>query len=126
MEEYLRTAGEWVGWVAEAMGALIIAIAIVRGAIDYATQLVQRTTPLPKTRIRLNLGRSLALSLEFLLAADIVRTAIAPSWDDISKLAAIAAIRTALNFFLEREIGTEGQEVQAEKTDDPVHGAPAK
>ena len=31
-------------------------------------------------------------------------TAIAPTWEDIGRLAAIAAIRTFLNFFLERDI----------------------
>jgi hypothetical protein len=46
----------------------------------------------------------LALALEFLLGADILRTAVEPSWDEIGRLAAIAAIRTALNFFLQREI----------------------
>jgi uncharacterized membrane protein len=40
------------------------------------------------------------LALEFALAADIVRTAVAPTWDDISKLAVIATIRTMLNYFL--------------------------
>ena len=57
--------------------------------------------------VRLGLGRSLALSLEFLLGADILRTAVEPSWDEIGRLAAIATIRTALNFFLQREIATE-------------------
>lgn len=46
------------------------------------------------------------LSLEFALAADIVRTAIAPTWDDIGQLAAIAAVRTFLNYFLERDLET--------------------
>jgi uncharacterized membrane protein len=46
----------------------------------------------------------LLLGLEFELAADIVRTAIAPSWTDIGQLGAIAAIRTFLNFFLEEDI----------------------
>lgn len=46
----------------------------------------------------------LALSLEFALAADIAETVIAPTWDDIGKLAAIAAIRTILNLFLERDL----------------------
>jgi uncharacterized membrane protein len=41
---------------------------------------------------------------EFMLAADILKTAISPTWDDIGKLAAIAVLRTALNYFLEREI----------------------
>jgi uncharacterized membrane protein len=40
------------------------------------------------------------LALEFALAADLVRTAVAPTWDDIAKLAVIATIRTMLNYFL--------------------------
>jgi uncharacterized membrane protein len=44
------------------------------------------------------------LALEFALAADIVRTAIAPTWDGIGHLAAIAVIRTVLNYFLERDM----------------------
>ena len=55
------------------------------------------------------LGRWLALALEFLLAADILRTAVAPSWSEIGQLAAIATIRTALNFFLQIEIDRADQ-----------------
>ncbi|WP_199555696.1 DUF1622 domain-containing protein [Sandaracinobacteroides hominis] len=44
------------------------------------------------------------LALEFALAADIIRSAIAPTWESIGQLAAIAAIRTFLNFFLVRDI----------------------
>ena len=51
--------------------------------------------------VRLRLARWLAVSLEFELAADILRTAIAPSWDEIGKLAAIAALRSLLNYFLQ-------------------------
>jgi uncharacterized membrane protein len=57
-----------------------------------------------KERIRLSLGKWLALSLEFALAADILRSTIAPTWDDIGKLAAIIALRTVLNYFLSKEI----------------------
>ena len=46
----------------------------------------------------------LLLGLEFELAADIVRTAISPTWTDIGQLAAIGAIRTALNYFLEKDL----------------------
>ena len=46
----------------------------------------------------------LVAGLTFQLAADIIETSAAPSWDDIGRLAAIAAIRTFLNFFLERDI----------------------
>ena len=49
-------------------------------------------------------ARWIVLALEFALAADIARTAISPTWDDIGQLAAIAVIRTALNYFLERDL----------------------
>jgi uncharacterized membrane protein len=57
--------------------------------------------------IRLTPARFLALALEFQLGADILSTAIAPSWDQIGKLGAIAVIRTALNYFLTREMREE-------------------
>ena len=46
----------------------------------------------------------LVLALEFLLAADILRTAISPTWTDIGQLAAIAAIRTFLNYSLSHDL----------------------
>ena len=57
-----------------------------------------------KEVVRLTLGRWLAVALEFELAADILRTAITPSWNDIGQLAAIVVLRTVLNYFLQQEI----------------------
>ena len=54
-------------------------------------------------------GGWLLLGLEFELAADIIRTAISPSWTDIGQLAAIAGIRTFLNFFLESDLEKLGR-----------------
>ncbi|MBA3468275.1 MAG: DUF1622 domain-containing protein, partial [Herpetosiphonaceae bacterium] len=54
--------------------------------------------------VRLQLGRVLTLGLEFTLASDILRTAVAPTRQDILNLGAIVLLRTLLNFFLEREI----------------------
>ena len=54
-----------------------------------------------------SLGRWLVLGLEFALAADILRTAVAPTWRDIGQLAAIAVLRTGLNYSLELEIARE-------------------
>ena len=56
------------------------------------------------TSVRLELARSLALSLEFLLAADIAGTAVSPDWNAVGKLAVIAFIRTFLNYFLEKDV----------------------
>jgi uncharacterized membrane protein len=104
---WLRAVAEMIALAAEAVGALIVAVALARALLRYGRDLFGRSEPFPQERIRLGVGRSLALALEFLLAADIVRTAVAPTWAEIGKLAAIAAIRTALNFFLQREIAEE-------------------
>ena len=61
-------------------------------------------------KLRLTLGRVLVLALELQLAADIIETAIAPSVEQIGQLAAIALIRTFLNYFLNREIKEEEKE----------------
>jgi uncharacterized membrane protein len=57
-----------------------------------------------RKEVLVRFGIWLLLGLEFELAADIIRTAISPSWTDIGQLAAIAAIRTVLNHFLEKDI----------------------
>ena len=107
LEGWFRAGAGAVALAAEAIGALIVAVGMVGALLHYARDLLGRSAPFPQERIRLGVGRALALALEFLLAADIVRTAVAPTWDEIGKLAAVAAIRTALNFFLQREIAAE-------------------
>jgi uncharacterized membrane protein len=57
---------------------------------------------------RLNLARYLAIALEFQLGADILSTAAAPTWDAIGKPSAVAVIRTALNYFLCRDLQEHG------------------
>src|SRR5881392_193454 len=107
MDEYIRWGARAVGWTADIAGVVIVLIAIVRGLLLYLLDLARRVTTPTGEQIRLNLGRSLSLALEFLLAADIVQTAVAPTWEEIGQLAAIVTIRTALNFFLQREIMRE-------------------
>ena len=57
-----------------------------------------------KRTIWVDFGMWLVLGLQFALAADIVRSVIAPTWEDLGFLAALAAIRTFLSFFLEKDI----------------------
>ena len=104
-ESVLVTAVAYLTFFAEACGALVIGIALVRAIGQFLRFVIQSGAPdTTKDDIRLRLARSLAVALEFALAADILKTAVAPTWGVIAQLGAIIVLRTLLNYFLEREI----------------------
>lgn len=105
MEQAIRDAVQSVVPVVEAIGAAVICVGVL---VTFAMWVLSelRVRVVPYEEVRLLLGRYLALGLEFALGADILATAVSPSWDDIGQLAAIAGIRTALNYFLARELGS--------------------
>ena len=101
--------------IVEAAGALVIFVGVLI-AIERCLVTAARTRSADAfVPIRLGLGRFLTLGLEFQLAGDVLRTAIAPSFREIGQLAAVATIRTALNFFLGREIREERAQLDAER-----------
>jgi uncharacterized membrane protein len=102
----VQSAVEWLRLVIESMGALVIAVGLVV-AIALFVRSAAAHRGFDFNPVRLAFARHLALALELQLAADILSTAIAPSWDGIGKLAAIAVIRTALNYFLMLELRNE-------------------
>ncbi|MCL6280366.1 DUF1622 domain-containing protein [Streptomyces albidoflavus] len=117
-ESALHRAVDLTVRLVEFGGAAVIFIGAVWAFAQFLLLGVRRRRPRNArpiagfNRVRLSLGRFLALGLEFQLAGDVLRTAIAPSFDQIGQLAAIAAIRTGLNFFLGREIEAERREVE--------------
>ena len=111
LEGIVRTIAVYVATITEGAAALVVIFAVLEALVAAARALFGGERELRKEAIRLRLGRWLSVVLEFLLAADILRTAIAPSWDDIGKLAAIAGIRTALNYFLQREVREASQSI---------------
>ena len=90
--------------IIEAIAIIILALAIVKAVKELVLRRTRMDREEKLSQVRLDLGVALGLSLEFLLAADIAATAVSPSWNAVGKLAAISAIRTFLNFFLEREV----------------------
>jgi uncharacterized membrane protein len=110
-ESGVRDAVEWLRLLIETLGAAVIAVGVLMAVIALVRSVVQRDTQ-TFVAVRLLFARYLTLALELQLAADILSTSVAPTWDRIGKLAAIAVIRTALNYFLEREIRTEKEEAR--------------
>ncbi len=104
MEEIAKQVTVNVSHAVEILAAIIIGIAVVKTLVNYFSLLKKSGLKISKEEIRVQFGSSVAVSLELLLGADVLATAVAPSWDDIGKLAAIAILRTALNYFLEKEL----------------------
>ena len=101
LEQWIIIGVRWLRLGVETMGAIIIALGVVVAMFQFAQALRRHEQ---YTEIRLTLARFLVLALEFQLAADILSTVIAPTWEQIGKLGAIAVIRTGLNYFLMREL----------------------
>jgi uncharacterized membrane protein len=101
----LKSATLLLAAAIEGAAAILITLAALEAAAAaLALFLRDAAPPAAKEAIRLRLGRWLGLGLEFALAASILRSAIRPTWNEIGALAAVLVLRTALNYFLEREI----------------------
>ena len=115
MEEALQKAVNVLVTVVEACGAAVILIGAVWAFVGFLRAAFRRGGTAMFVPVRLTLGRFLALGLEFQLASDVLRTAVAPSFRELGQLAAVAAIRTALNYFLSKEIAEERRQVAEEQ-----------
>ncbi len=128
-EQWIVNAVLWLKLGVETTGAVVIGLGTVIALGKFCRAALDRQ-PANFNAIRLVLARYLALALEFQLGADILSTAIAPGWQEIGRLGAIAVIRTGLNYFLslemrhEREAGKNDQAVQTE-SERPVKMEPA-
>ncbi len=108
MEEALHLAAHYIALVLEALALLVIAIGAVEAASSiFRVMLARRASDAEKRAVWLGFARWLVAGLTFQLAADIVHTTVTPGWDEIGRVAAIAAIRTFLTFFLDRDIELE-------------------
>lgn len=106
--DWLKAATLLLAAGVEAAAALVIGLAAIeatlRALLLFIPGRIIAGEPDAKEAVRLRLGRWLAVALELELGADILRTAVAPTWTEIGQLGAIIVLRTALNFFLQQEI----------------------
>ena len=116
MKEIAEVVTKYLSSTVEILAAFVIGIALIKFLVKFIKHLLNPDDGITNQIIRIHFGSALTLSLELLLAADILATAIAPTWEDIGKLASIAVLRTALNYFLERELKHNlSKEIPADK-----------
>jgi len=103
MEALLHEIAHYVALVVEAIAILIIAIGSIEALVNIFRAL-SRASGMQKRTVWLEFAGWLVAALTFQLAADIVNTSFSPTWDEVGRLAAVAAIRTFLSYFLDREV----------------------
>jgi len=105
MHDTVKILAHYAAIIADGIAVLFIIVGIIGAIMIYVRKtFFIKSDYLAMTQSRNHLGHSLSLGLEFLIGADILRTAISPTWQDIGQLGAIVGIRTVLNFFLTREL----------------------
>jgi uncharacterized membrane protein len=105
MKEWLEVVTEYTCRTINVMALVIIAIATLAAFVRCLHTMWDRTDMGFALRdAYLRYGRWLIAGLTFQLAADIVETSLAPGWEDIGHLGAIAVIRTFLSYFLDRDM----------------------
>lgn len=105
VEELFKELAQYIALGVEAGAAVIIVVGALKAlARTLSPPFTRGVTLREKKGIWLHFAAWLVLALEFELAADIIRTAVSPTWTDIGQLASIAVIRTFLNYFLEKDI----------------------
>lgn len=116
-EPAINAAVQWLRLAVEAVGALVIGIGILLAIWQLIAHFKDEQSS-NFNRVRLTLGKYLALALEFQVGADILSTAIAPSYEQIGKLGAIVIIRTLLNYFLTKELEGERRRENSEESNE--------
>jgi uncharacterized membrane protein len=103
----VRTVIEWAALTIEILGATVIVVGVMRVAITRGTvrYLFQLDKPGAYESYKHQMGRSLLLGLEFLVAGDVVRTvALEPTLTNVAVLGLLVLIRTFLGWSLSVEI----------------------
>ena len=105
MDEVLHTLARALSQFFEAATLVLLALGALLALKNLIAGLLARRPPADVALdVWQGLSRWIMVGLEFLLAADLAATVVSPSWDELGRLGAIAAIRTLLGFFLGRDL----------------------
>jgi uncharacterized membrane protein len=124
LDQWIRMVLGYLVPLIEAFGALVVLVGSTRTIVQYLRSCMGRS-PDHMTSLRIQLGQSMVMGLEFLVAADILRTALTPSWNEMLLLAALIGLRTVLNYFVELELRTLDRVTSSPVRTDPPFCNPA-
>ena len=94
LKDWLALATGYASVAIDAIALIIVVIGTAEAAFAVARDIFESDSSHQKREVWLRYARWLVAALTFQLAADIVETSIAPTWDDVGRLAVVAIIRT--------------------------------
>lgn len=121
MESWFVEAGKTAVLLIDAVALLVIVLGTIEAFVNGSVVLLGSRTGHERRDVWLRYARWLVAGLTFQLAADIIETSITTDWQAVARLAAVALIRTMLNFFLERDL-KEVRDRQQRDTDTKENG----
>ncbi|WP_315386052.1 DUF1622 domain-containing protein [uncultured Stenotrophomonas sp.] len=104
LDTWLVALTEPVVTIIALLALVVITVATIIAFVKMMLMMARGGTNVQRRALWLEYGRWLVAGLTLQLAGDIVESAIYTTWDSIGQLAAIAVVRTFLNYFLERDI----------------------
>jgi uncharacterized membrane protein len=125
MEALLHEFARCVALVIEGIAIVIIAVGSAKALLDFGRiTIATRRGQVEKRAISLDYAHWLVAGLTFQLAADVVSTSFAPGWNELGRLAAVAAIRTFLSYFQDHEMETTRRLQQVREPSESNPGRP--
>ena len=116
LENVVKYAAEVGIRLVELAGIMVLLITAVQGIILYFKH---------DPNVRLKLAEGIALSLEFKLGGEVLRTVLARDWNELAILGAVIALRGALTVLLHWEIKNEEADAESEaEKNSTTHKAP--
>jgi len=119
MRTWLNLISEYTVIIIDALALVLVAVGTIEAFLKGTGVLLSSASGHERRDVWLRYARWLVAALTFQLAADIVESSMSATWESIGRLAAIAAIRTFLNYFLERDLN-EARELQRRKNEPPT------
>jgi len=104
VKEWLVVASESAIVIIDALALAVILIGTAEAVVLGVRAVISSPTGQERRDVWLRYARWLVAALTFQLAADIIETSLTTSWDAVGRIAAVAVIRTFLNYFLERDL----------------------
>jgi len=116
MREWLNVVSVPAIVIIDAIALLVILVATLEVTVYILRATIKPLPPEVARGAWLRYARWLVAALTFQLAADIIETSVSTSWQTIGRVAAVAVIRTFLNYFLERDVQQQQRDAETRAT----------